>query len=138
MTQTERWFSHWRRLLQLEHAAGREQFERAKAELDPAGRMAAGLAVGGLVVQDSGAGALGRAAWLLVPRSGELAPGVSAGDPVRVYRRRTPDDAVRGLVSRRTRRALTVVFEEPPDEAFEESELVVEREFLPAPRGDLP
>src|SRR6185437_10230931 len=106
----------FRRLLAQESAAARAQFEAARTQLDPAGRIAAGLAWGGLVVADTGAAALGRAAWTLSPRDcGELDPGLRAGDPVLVYRRRAPDEATRGLVSRRTRRAVTVVFDEPPD-----------------------
>jgi ATP-dependent RNA/DNA helicase IGHMBP2 len=127
--QTDEWFAHWRRLLELERLAGRAQFEATRSEADPAARIAAGFALGGLVVQDTGAGALGRAAWLLAPKEGELGTAVSAGDPVRVYRRRTPGDAVRALATRRTRRALTLLFDEPPDESFESAELVVEREF---------
>ena len=120
-------FATWRRLLALEREAGRGQFEALRSALDPGGRIAKGLAVGELFVTDTAAGALGRAAWELQPKSGELSPGVSAGDPVRVYRRREPSVSVRGLVSRRTRRALVVVFDEPPE--LEDGELVVEREY---------
>jgi superfamily I DNA and/or RNA helicase len=120
----------FRRLLGLEREAARAQFEAAHAALDPAGRIAAGLAFGGLIVSDTGAAALGRAAWTLAPKSGgELEPGLRAGDPVLVYRKRAPEDATRGLVARRTRRAVTIVFEEPPDPALEESDLVVERQW---------
>ncbi len=120
-------FQQWRRLLDLERAAGRAQFEAARAQLDPAGRIARGLAVGGLVVQDTSAGALGRTAWDLTPKAGELAPVLAVGDPVRVYRRREPGRSARGLISRRTRRAVTVQFDEPPD--LDEADLVVEREY---------
>jgi superfamily I DNA and/or RNA helicase len=120
----------FRRLLLQESAAARAQFDLARERLDPAGRIAAGLAIGGLTVSDTGAAALGRAAWTLAPREGgELDAILRAGDPVLVYRKRAPDDSVRGLVSRRTRRAVTVVFDEPPDPELEESELVVERQY---------
>lgn len=121
--------AEWRRWLVLERETARAQFEAAKTALDPAGRIARGLAVGGLVVVETGAGALGRVAWTLGPKAGEeLGPDPRAGEPVRVYRRRAPEEAVRGLVSRRTRRALTIVFEDVPEE-LEDAELVVEREF---------
>jgi ATP-dependent RNA/DNA helicase IGHMBP2 len=119
----------FQRLLSMELEAGRAQFDAARSGLSGAAREAAGLAVGGLVVQDTGAGALGRAAWVLVPKAGELRHGVSSGDPVRVYRRRAPEVSVRALVSRRTRKALTLVFDEAPDPSLEDGELVVEREF---------
>jgi ATP-dependent RNA/DNA helicase IGHMBP2 len=125
----ERAFAHWRRLLQLEHSEGRARFDEARAGLTPAQRAAAGVAWTGLVVQDTGAGALGRSAWLLAPRQGELAGGLSPGDPVRLYARSDPETFERGLVTRRTRRAVTVVFEEPPEGALEDADLVLEREF---------
>lgn len=122
--------SAWKRLLDLEAQAGRARFEEAQAQRDPAGRIEAGLAVGGLVVADTTGGPLGRVAWRLEDRRGEdLGPQPSAGDPVTVYRRRTPEEAVRALVSRRTRRSVTVVFEEPPPEVFESAELVVELQW---------
>lgn len=120
----------WKRLLSLENTAGRERFEEDRARLDPSGRIEAGLAVGGLVVVDTTGGPLGRASWLLETKNGdELGPQPSSGDPVLVYRKRFPEEAIKGLVSRRTRRSLTVVFEEPPAEVLESSELVVEREW---------
>lgn len=120
----------YRRLLLEERDAARRQFDAARRDLDPSGRIALGWAVGGLSVTDTSSFSLGRAAWTLQPKPGEELAGVaSPGDPVRVYRRRAPDEAVRGLVARRTRRSLTVVFDEPPDPDLEDAELVVEREW---------
>lgn len=121
---------HYRRLLMLEREAAKTQFDEARSTLDPAGRIAAGVAFGGLVVTDTDSAALGRTAWTLGPKGGgELDVGLRAGDPVLIYRRRTPDDATRGLVTRRSRRAVTIVFDDPPDPELEESELVVERQW---------
>lgn len=118
----------WRRLLELERAAQAAQFEAARQALGPRERVAAGLALGGLVLADATAGTLGRTAWVLArPGGEELDPTVSAGDPVLLTRRRGGTEPVRGLVSRRTRRAVTVVFDEPPDEAFEDGELLLDR-----------
>lgn len=121
--------SEWRRLLTVEQAAARAQFEAARQALDASARVDAGLALDGLVVADTTAGALGRAAWVLQRRDGgELGPGISPGDPVLLARKRGGPEPLRGLVSRRTRRALTVVFDDPPDEAFEDGELLLERQ----------
>lgn len=120
----------WLSLLALENEAGRARFDEARRHLDPSARVREGIATGGLVVADTGAQALGRVAWRLEDRAGApLGPEPSAGDPVVVYRKRAPDEAVRALVTRRTRRSLTLVFDEPPDAALESAELVVEREW---------
>lgn len=128
MSPPERFVADLRRLLELERRAGLARFERAR-QVDPAGRIAAGLAVGGLKVMDTSSLALGRSAWVLAPTQGELDSPAGVGDPVRVYRKRAPDEAVRGIVARRTRRQLTVVFDEPPPEELVASELVLEREW---------
>jgi ATP-dependent RNA/DNA helicase IGHMBP2 len=129
MDRTEKALARWRRLLQLEQAEGRSRFDASRAGLTPVQRAAAGVAWTGLVVQDTGAGALGRAAWLLVPRNGELAGGLSPGDPVRLYAKSDPEAFERGLITRRTRRSVTVVFDEPPEGELEDADLVLEREF---------
>jgi superfamily I DNA and/or RNA helicase len=119
----------FRRLLKLEDDAARAQFEAERAGLDPAARIQRGIAFGGLVVSDTGAAALGRTAWTLSAKTGDdLEPRLRAGDPVLLYRKRAPEDAVRGLVTRRTRRAVIVVLDAPPEE-LEESELVLERQW---------
>src|SRR5262245_24462069 len=124
MTASE-FIAQFRRWLLQEREAAKAQFEAARQSLDPAARIAAGIAVGELVVVDTGAASLGRASWTLGPARGELDPILRSGDPVLVYRRRAPDQSSRGLVVRRTRHQLTVVFDEPPDEELESSELVV-------------
>jgi superfamily I DNA and/or RNA helicase len=129
MTPTE-FIAQFRRWLLQEREAAKAQFDAARQALDPAGRVAAGLAVDGLVVSDTSAAALGRASWTLSPKEkAELDPILRAGDPVLVYRRRAPEETARGLVTRRTRHAVTIVFDEPPDEELEASELVVEKQW---------
>lgn len=114
-----------RALLLLERDAARAAWEAARAggsRADP------GQALAGLVVADTSSAALGRAASTLRARDGgDLPPGFSAGDPVLLSRRRAPDETIPALVARRTRRALTLVFEEPPPPELEEGELVLER-----------
>lgn len=120
----------WRRLLALERAAGKAQFESERARFTLGERETRGVATGGLVLVESGAGALGRVAWTLGAKNGsEIAVAARPGDPVRVSRRRDESVHAQGLVTRRTRRQLVVAFDDPPEEALEEGELVVEREW---------
>jgi superfamily I DNA and/or RNA helicase len=126
----EKIIEHYRRLLLLEREAAKAQFDAARETMDPSARIAAGIAFGGLVVADTDAAALGRSSWTLAPKGGgELDSGLRSGDPVLVYRKRAPEDATRGMVTRRSRRSVSIVFDEPPDAELEESELVVERQW---------
>lgn len=130
MPAVEGYINHLRSLLKLERDAGRARFAEAREGAALGARLEAGTAFDGLVVADTSSLALGRAAWILRPRDGgDVAPGLGAGDPVRVFRKRAPDETARGLVARRTRRQVTVVFDEPPPSELEGSELVVEREW---------
>lgn len=121
---------HFRQLLELERQAGLERFQLQRSESDLATRVAEGLAFERLVLVERSSSALGRAAWTLAAEDGgELSPALRSGDPLRLFPRRRSEESVRAILSRRSRKQLVVVFDEPPPESFASAELVLEKEW---------
>jgi len=119
-------------LLAAERDEEKARLDDARRRLSLAEREARGLALADVEAVDE-AGLAGRA-LVTYARAGRPLGGarVGVGSLVSVtLRRDTPDDAPRGVVARRTRNALGVVFDEPPPDWATSGRVVLELEPSP-------
>lgn len=119
-------------LLRAERDEERARFADAKGRLGLAEREARGLALADVeAVEET---ALGGRALVWYGRGGRpLPPGkIGPGSPVTVtLRREARDDAPAGVVARRTRTRVAVVFDEPPPDWATDGRVVLELEASP-------
>ncbi|MBI5069232.1 MAG: AAA family ATPase [Deltaproteobacteria bacterium] len=130
--------AHLQRLAQLlaaEREEERRRFAEARDRLSVAEREARGMLLADVeAVEESGlAGralvAFGKPGGGTVPVGGAR---IGVGSPVRLSRRREPSpDAPEGVVARRTRGRVSVLFDEPPPDWVTDGRVLVELEASP-------
>jgi superfamily I DNA and/or RNA helicase len=117
------------RLWRAERAATRRRFEETRAALPPNERVARGVALRGLTVDETDAAPGGRVQLWLALAGGAPLPDTrfGPGDPVVLWHER-PDaeDAVYGVVSRKARGRLGVMTDTEPPEWMEETSIRVD------------
>jgi hypothetical protein len=114
-------------LLDAERAEERRRLDEARARLDLEEREARGLALAGVEAVEEGA--LAGRALVAYERGGKPLPGgrLSIGALVTVtLRRERRDDEPTGVVARRTRTRLSVLFDEPPPDWALDGRVVLE------------
>lgn len=116
-------------LLNEEREAERARFDEARGQLSLSERESRGLALADVSAKDEG-GLAGRS-LVTYASSGRPLSGTRIGvsSPVKLTQRREKrDDEPRGVVARRTRDTLSVVFDEPPPAWATSGKVVVELE----------